>query len=203
MAKRYEPITAFILAGGKSTRMGEQKAFKQIAGKSMMDYAVAQGHSVAEDVFIVGDKIMFGAYGRIVSDIYPDCGPLGGIHAALDRTKTEFNIIIALDTPFLTKTFLHFMIAQAQESEKMVTVTQMMNRFNPLGAIYRKGFFHIADAALKAGNLKIDSLFPPSDTLVITEAELALQRFDMRIFENINTPEDFERATTRRPDIDG
>ena len=183
--------------------MGEQKAFKQIAGKSLMDYAVAQGHSIAEDVFIVGDKIMFGAYGRIVNDIFPNCGPLGGIHAALDRTKTEFSLILALDTPFLTKTFLHFLNAQAQESEKMVTVTQLQGGYNPLGAIYRKGFFHVADAALKANNLKIDGLFPPSDTLVISEAELIMQRFNLGMFENINTPEDFEQASQRRPDING
>jgi len=203
MAKRYEPISAFILAGGKSSRMGEPKAFMQIAGKSLMDYAVAQAHSIAEDVFIVGDKIMYGAYGRIVSDVYPDCGPLGGIHAALNRSRTEFTLILPLDMPFLTRGFFQYLNAQAQDSEKLVTVTQIGGGYNPLCAIYRKAFMDTAEAGIKAGNLKIDALFPPADTLVITEAELILQRFDMTIFSNVNTPEDFERASQRKPDLTG
>jgi len=201
MGIRYEPITAFIMAGGLSSRMGEPKAFMQIAGKSMIDYAVAQAHSVAEDVFVVGDKIMYGAYGRIVTDIHEKCGPLGGIHAALTRTKTEFNLMLALDTPFLTRNILHYLNEQAQKAEKTVTVPKLSNGYNPLCAIYRKDFLHRAEGALLAGNYKIDSLFLEGDTLEITEAELLMQRFDITMFQNINTPEDFAIASNRKPDL--
>jgi len=203
MGLRYEPITVFILAGGPSSRMGEPKAFMQIAGKSLIDYAVAQAHSVGEDVFVVGDKIMYGAYGRIVTDIHEKCGPLGGIHAALTRTKTEFNLMLALDTPFLTKNLLNYLNMQAQKAEKTVTVPKLSGGYNPLCAIYRKDFLHRAEGALQAGNYKIDSLFIEGDTLEITEAELIMQRFEISMFANINTPEDFARANTRKPDLHG
>src|SRR5271155_187751 len=201
MGIRYEPITAFILAGGASTRMGEPKAFMQIAGKSLIDYAVAQAHSVGDDVFVVGDKIMYGAYGRIVTDVHEGCGPLGGIHAALTRAKTEFNLILALDTPFLTKNVLNYLNMQAQKAEKTVTVPKLSNGYNPLCAIYRKDFLHRAEGAILAGNYKIDLLFLEGDTLEITEAELLMQRFDLSIFDNINTPEDFASASNRKPDL--
>src|SRR6267378_5266072 len=76
-------VTAFILAGGKSTRMGTDKAFAALDGRTLLARALDLARSVAPDVRVVGDAAKFAAFAPVVEDVFRDCGPLGGIHAAL------------------------------------------------------------------------------------------------------------------------
>lgn len=187
-------MTAFILAGGKSSRMGEEKAFMQINGKGLIDRVISAAHNVAEDTFVVGPKDKFGAYGRIVNDVYPDCGPLGGIHAALDRSRTELSLMLPVDTPFITTEFLQFLTDIARDNKALVTVPKANGGFQPLCAVYRKGFAAIAEKALKEKRLKIDPLFTPDVARVVTEDEIRSAGFDPAILDNLNTREEYERA---------
>jgi len=189
-----QDLTAFILAGGKSSRMGENKAFLMLDGRRLIDHAIRQARSAADDIFIVGPKEIFGAFGRIVPDLHPDCGPLGGIHAALDRARTDFSLILALDTPFITQKLLTHLTAAAKHSQAIVTVPRVRGRFQPLCALYRNEFAKIADAALKRGERKVDALFTPEITQVIEEDSLASAGFSAEMFDNLNSPEDFARA---------
>src|SRR5579864_2571996 len=77
------PISAFILAGGKSSRMGTDKAFLDWAGRSLLTHMLELATGVAGQVKVVGDPANFAAFAPVVEDVYPDSGPLGGIHAAL------------------------------------------------------------------------------------------------------------------------
>ena len=86
-------MTAFVLAGGKSSRMGSDKAFLELAGRSLLNRALDLARAVVPDVRIVGDAGKFAAFAPTVSDIYPARGPLGGIHAALTNSTTESNLI--------------------------------------------------------------------------------------------------------------
>jgi len=185
-------VTAFIIAGGKSSRMGQDKAFLEINGRMMIDHAIAQAHSVAQDIFIVGPKEKFGAFGRIVKDIYPDCGPLGGIHAALDRSRTKLTLMLAVDTPFITADFLKHLLNEAQASQAMVTVPKTTDGLQPLCAVYNRDFLPIAQLALAAGQYKIDPLFPRDKTHIIEIAQHP--EFDPKMFRNINSLEDLAKA---------
>src|SRR3954464_13510045 len=78
--------SAFILAGGKSSRMGEDKAFLRLGGKTLLELAQELVSGVCGSVFVVGDRARFGP--KAIQDIFPDSGPLGGIHAALTATKS-------------------------------------------------------------------------------------------------------------------
>lgn len=174
--------------------MGQEKAFMQIAGKGLIDRVISACHNVAEDTFIVGPKEKFGAYGRIVNDIYPDSGPLGGIHAALERSRTELSLMLPVDTPFVTTEFLKFITDIARESRAVVTVPKANGGFQPLCAVYRKPFATIAETALKARQLKIDPLFPADSTRIVTEEEIRAAGFDPTVLDNLNTQEEYERA---------
>lgn len=185
-------ITAFIIAGGKSSRMGQEKAFMQIKGRMLIDHAISQAHSVADDIFIVGPREKFGAFGRIVKDIYPNCGPLGGVHAALDRSRTNRSLMLALDTPFITPEFLKYLVAEAQSSKAAVTVPRTKHGLQPLCAVYTHDFLDIAQAALVAGQYKIDPLFSPDKSRIIDMEEHP--EFDPAMFQNINSPVDFAQA---------
>jgi molybdopterin-guanine dinucleotide biosynthesis protein A len=187
-------VTAFILAGGQSSRMGEEKAFLDFHGHLLIDHMIVIAKEVAEQMRIVGPKQKFSAFGQIATDIYKDRGPLGGIHAALEISRTEYNLMLAVDMPFLEPKFLNYLVKQAKHSEALVTVPKLGNRWQPLCACYRKDFEAVAERALLAGHNKIDALFAPEITRVIGDEEFEKLGMSATMFENLNTKEDYERA---------
>jgi molybdopterin-guanine dinucleotide biosynthesis protein A len=96
-------VSAFILAGGKSTRMGADKAFVEYEGRTLLARALDLTRSVVSGVWIVGSKQKFAALAPVVEDVFRDCGPLGGIHAALLGSFTELNLMLAVDMPFVPR----------------------------------------------------------------------------------------------------
>jgi len=187
-------VTAFILAGGRSSRMGTEKAFLELDGQLLIDRMIGIAKHVAEQMRIVGPKQKFSAFGQIATDIYPERGPLGGIHAALAISRTEFNLMLAVDMPFVEPHFLEYLLKQAVHSEALVTVPKVEGGYQPLCACYRKEFEGIAEKALAAGQNKIDSLFAPELTRVIDEQEFARLGLPVTMFRNLNTKEDYEQA---------
>ncbi len=189
-----EPISVFILAGGKSTRMGSDKAFLELAGKPLISRALQLARTVSSDVKIVGDPETFAAFGPVVSDVYLNRGPLGGIHAALAASSTDWNLVLGVDLPFIKAEFLKYLVSEAQSSGAMVTVPSTSHYFEPLCAVYRAEFRPTAERALSAGKNKIDALFSEVPLRVITEEELTRAGFTPAIFRNLNTPDDWTRA---------
>ena len=193
-------LSAFVLAGGKSTRMGRDKATLPFAGRTLLESALALARSVTEDVFILGSPELYGAYGEVIADIFPGCGPLGGIHAALTHAKSDLNLILAVDTPFLSNRLAAYLVERARESRAVVTAPEIDSYPQPLCAVYRRDFLAIAEQALRAGRYKIVPLFPQGRTLVTPEAELERFAFTAEMFENLNTPEELEQARRRASD---
>jgi molybdopterin-guanine dinucleotide biosynthesis protein A len=193
-------LTGFVLAGGKSTRMGKDKAALAVGGKTLLNTALATVRAVAEQVYIVGSPGLYSDHGPTFADIFPGCGPLGGIHTALSHTKAEFNLVLAVDTPFLSAKLLAYLAERALASHMTVTAPVIKSYPQPLCAVYRRDFLPVATTALKAGNYKIVPLFPQGHTLLIQEDELARFAFTAEMFDNLNTPEDVERARRRGPD---
>jgi molybdenum cofactor guanylyltransferase len=184
-------LTVFVLAGGKSTRMGADKSFLKWRNETLLDRALKLARTVAENVRIVGAPNKFGRFGcAVVEDVYRDRGPLGGIHAALSSSGSELNLMLAVDLPLMKPEFLKFLISQAKASGAVVTVPDAAGGLQPLCAIYRKGFLPIAEESLKAGRNKIDPLFAKVETRVINDEELLRAGFSPDMFRNVNTPED-------------
>ena len=188
-------LTAFILAGGKSTRMGADKAFVPLAGRPLLVRALELAHTVTPDVRIVGSAEKFASFGPVVEDVFRDSGPLGAIHAALRNSSSALNLILAVDVPFVSPAFLQYLLARAQNSAAVVTVVHAAGGWQPLCAVYRREFAEAAEAALRTGHYKIDALFDRVPTEVIEEAELAGAGFSATIFRNLNTLEELEAAT--------
>lgn len=191
-------ISAFILAGGRSSRMGQDKAFLQLHGRTLLEHAMETARSVSTNVRIVGQQEKFGAYGEVVEDTFLDRGPLAGIHAALRSSDDDLNLILAVDTPFIETTVLDYLIDAAAQTTKLATVPRVAGHLQTLCAIYRRGFADIAEASLQAGRNRIDPLFTPEVAHVISEEEMQSLAFDPRMFDNLNTPEEYERALAHR-----
>lgn len=205
-------ISGFVLAGGKSTRMGRDKAAISLNGRTLLEHALGTLRQVCSDVLILGSPQLYGNCGaEVVEDIFPGCGPLGGIHAALLHTRTRFNLIIAVDTPFLSVGFLRFMMDHAVASNAAVTTPEIAGYRQPLCSVYSRDFLPIAEQALRAAashregpshegksvEYKIVPLFPADGTCVISEAEIRKFAFTTEMFDNLNTPDDLKRAQRR------
>lgn len=191
---RMAVVSAFVLAGGKSSRMGSDKAFLEHAGKTLLDHALEIARRVSDKVVILGSRERFAAYGPVIEDIYRNCGPLSGIHAALSSTATELNLILAVDLPLLSSELLQFLLAIAESCDAQVTVPKVGLHYEPLCAVYRKSFFSPCEAALRSGNYKIDALYGSVPVRAVTGDELAANGFPAEMFRNINTPLDWQEA---------
>lgn len=187
-------LAAFILAGGKSTRMGTDKAFIEFQGRTLLARAIDLARSVTPDVHIIGDPRKFAAFAPVVEDIFPGCGPLGGIHAALRSSSAELNLMLAVDMPFVTPDLLRYLISRAGNSAATVTVPHCGGGNQPLCAIYLRTFSDAAETGLKQGRFKIDALFAKGSAQVISEADLKRKGFFAEMFRNLNTPEQLADA---------
>ena len=103
-------VSAFVLAGGQSTRMGTDKAFLDFEGKPLISRALALAKTMSSDVRILGSPEKFRAYGMVVEDEFPNHGPLGGIYAALRCSNADLNLILAVDMPFVESRFLQYLL---------------------------------------------------------------------------------------------
>ncbi len=213
MTRTERSRMGFILAGGKSSRMGTNtdKAFLDFGGQRLLDRALGVMGAVCGSVTIVGDPARFAEhgstkygsakygsakYGPVVADIFPGCGPLAGIHAALTHSSAELNLMLAVDMPFVSRELLAFLFAAAEKEDNhaVVTVPRTSRGLQPLCAVYRRGFCAAAEQALRAGKYKIDATFAGLSTRVIEENELTAAGFSERSFFNVNTPQDWLAA---------
>jgi molybdopterin-guanine dinucleotide biosynthesis protein A len=174
--------------------MGRDKAVLDFGGQTLLQRLLKLARAVSENISIVGDAKKFAGFAPVVEDVYRDCGPLGGIHAALSASIAEQNLILAVDLPFLEVYFLEYLIAEASKSQAMVTVPDVGGKFQPLCAIYRSDFLSLAEDALRNHQNKIDLLFTAIETRIIREDELTRSGFSSEMFRNLNTPEDLKDA---------
>jgi len=181
---RPSPVTAIILAGGKSSRMGKDKAFLEINGVPIVNHLVSSIQPYFDDV-ILSTGSGSGAWNDVntVPDIYQGCGPLSGIHACLSASKTDYNFIIACDIPGVNLPVL-FTILSLSDKHEIVTPSFDNNPAEPLFTFYRKHVYLTAGVLLRNGRFSVRELFDKCDTHI--------RRFtDAHWYRNLNTPEDY------------
>jgi molybdopterin-guanine dinucleotide biosynthesis protein A len=174
--------------------MGTDKAFVMLEGRTLLARALEVCRTITSDVRIVGDRKKFAPFAPVVEDMFPGCGPLAGIHAALRASQTELNVVLAVDLPFVSPALLLFLMAQARESGAIVTVPRAGRGWQPLCAVYRRAFADTAETALRAGHYKIDALFDESLIRPVGEEDLRSAGFAPEVFRNLNTPEELADA---------
>ncbi|HEX6822991.1 MAG TPA: molybdenum cofactor guanylyltransferase [Candidatus Sulfotelmatobacter sp.] len=197
MSVASRDLTAFILAGGNSTRMGTDKAFVMLDGRSLLARALDVCRTLTSEARIVGDRKKFAPFADVVEDVFAGCGPLAGIHAALRASGTDLNLVLAVDLPFVSPALLHFLMGQARQGGAVVTLPRAGKGWQPLCAVYRRAFADVAETALRAGRYKIDALFDQVLVRPVEEMDLRTAGFSPEVFRNLNTPE--QLAAARNP----
>jgi len=191
-------ISCVILGGGRSLRLGRDKAQERVNGKSLLERVVSTLIAFKSDIIIVISKEQtlseFEDHPelRVATDIYPGKGPLGGIYTALRMSNSFYNLVVACDMPFLNQDLLHYMISLAEDSD--LVVPRLGSMVEPLHAVYSQNCLAPLEHMLKHGKLMVTELFSLVKVRYVEAEEI--NRFDPHhlSFFNINTRANLEKA---------
>jgi molybdopterin-guanine dinucleotide biosynthesis protein A len=174
-------LSGFILAGGKSSRMGRDKALLDWKGRTLLEHMVKLLSDVADPVQVVGRPPL--------TDRLQGLGPLSGISTALETSESDANLVVAVDLPFLSTDFLKYLRSQAEESTDLVIACKIGSHF-PLCLVIRRALLPEIHARLESRDLSVHVLVEKCGR-VLSEYELHRAGFEAALFRNINTQEDY------------
>ena len=188
-------ISIAVQAGGRSRRMGQDKALIPVGGRRLIEHALEGLQGMSDDLFITSNHphTLNDLSIRLVPDKYPGRGALYGLGTALQAARHDDVLVVACDMPFLQPMFIEHMLSQSGQAD--VIVPELDGRFEPLLAIYhRKTCLPAIEQSLQDQKHRMISFFPA--VLVSTIDTETIDRLDpgRLSFFNINTPEDIEVA---------
>jgi len=199
-------ISGIILAGGKGLRLGRDKALETINGRDLLHRVVSRLSFLESDIVIVATEKQrlswFGDYPevKIVTDIYPDKGPLGGIYTGLVTSDTRYNLVVACDMPFLSQPLLGYMVQLSANFD--LVIPRWNGLVEPLHAVYSKDCLTAMESTLKQGILSVTKLLSLVRVRYVEAEEI--ERFDPKhlSFFNVNTEADLAMAKEIAREID-
>lgn len=179
--------------------MGQDKRFLSIEGVALIDRTIRVLENIFEEVVVVLARPIKGwsaARHRVVYDVIPDCGSLGGLYTGLIESDSPRIFAAACDMPFLNPGVIRYLIDADPEAD--VVGVRLENGFQPMHAVYSRRCIPILERMARSGSLKIQGLFkdPLLKVKVISETELIKLDPELRSFRNVNTPSDFISAQT-------
>ena len=177
-------ITVILLAGGKSSRMGQDKGLMLLNGKPMIEYIIEIAQQISTEIIIVANNDSYLKFNLpVYKDEFLDKGPLAGIYTGLKNTKTEKNLILSCDVPYIQKELIEFLISNSEKNE--ITISLFQDKLHPLIGIYAKSCLPVILEQIKLNELKVASLFEKIKTKL-----LDVNEFDSSNFRNINKESD-------------
>lgn len=190
-------ITGIILAGGKNLRLGRNKALEKIGGVTVIARVVNRLTPLVSQLVIVTadgkNHLIPIPSAKFKADIYPGKGPLDGIYTGLSASRTELNIAVACDMPFLNTTLLKHMLELAPGFDAVVPRTRE-SLFEPLHAVYSRTCLPVIKNHLDSGQLSIRAFLAEVKVRYIEEDECRQYDPDLLSFFNMNRQSDLERA---------
>src|SRR5687768_452097 len=190
-------LTICIQAGGQSSRMGEDKALKPFLGRPLIQRVIERLSPVADELIVTTNRPEEYAFLglRLVSDLKPGRGALGGLYTAIASAAHPIVAVVACDMPFASSTLIRAASKLLLEEEADVVIPKSEEGYEPLHAVYRRETCLPAiEAAIAADLWKVIAWFPQVKVRVLTPDEI--QRYDPLglAFWNVNTPEEFAEA---------
>ena len=186
--KINQPLGLIILSGGKSSRMGKDKAFLRLGENALIEWVIKKGQERGlEEIIVVANEVE--KYEKlkvkVVKDFYPGMGPLAGIHSGLIHSRYFNNFVVPCDMPFVSLNLINKLLSAQKNCQ--VVVPTMGGKCQPLTAIYTQNCIPFIEELLKNNICKVTELYKLVETCYIEIQE------DMSFF-NVNTPGDFLQA---------
>lgn len=184
----------FVLAGGRSSRMGRDKALLPYRGTVLLDWIARQVCEAAGSAVIVGHPDRYGALGwPLIADLRPDCGPLAGIESALAHSQSELNLIVACDLPGLAAPLLAELLAEAARRDCDCLVPASSGRLlEALCGVWRRRALAAVRQGLDEGIRSVGAIFSRLHLCLLPVEDGAWKA-------NLNTPEDWRQYLATTP----
>ena len=185
-------VAGFVLAGGRSSRMGRDKALLRHWGVPLVVRTAAAVMEAAGSVTILGDPTVYGHFGwPALPDAAPGLGPMGGLLTALEHTRSEWNLLVACDMPEVSPDLLRELLQKTSRARGRCVAPVLEGGFEPLCAVYKRSALPEVRAAIAAGRLAMRDLLPLLNVVPVAGLDAAC-------FRNVNTPEDWNSYTHPR-----
>lgn len=183
-------MTGIILSGGKSVRMGRDKAFIKINGRPIIQRIYDIFKRCFNEIIIVTNQEASyeGFNATIVNDLIANYGALGGLYTGLFFSSNPYSFCVACDMPFLNESVVRYLVEQADGYDAIVPRTE--DGLQPLHAIYSKSCIKPIKELMDMGKYKIIDFYPLISIKIIEEHEFIHLDRTKSSFININTPED-------------
>jgi molybdopterin-guanine dinucleotide biosynthesis protein A len=191
---KIKNTNGYILAGGKSSRMGTDKGLLLIEGKAMIEYVIEQMQSVFDNLVIVSNNPAYQKFGlKVIPDLIKDIGPAGGIYTALNHSDSQLNFIVSCDMPFVTKEAIEFIITNTNESQ--IILLENQGKLEPLFGVYSKDCEEKWLQLIEQEKVKLQDmvLHFKLKTIPVENNEI----FAATFFKNINTKADYNNLLNR------
>lgn len=176
----------FVLVGGKSSRMGRDKALLPWAGATLAEHVAGTVARVVPGVALIGSPELYGRLGyEVHADLFPNCGPIGGIATALKVSPAEWNLIVACDMPQISEAQLEMLLAAAERSDGDCVVPVSDSGPEPVCAVYHQRCLPALEDAIAARRFRMRDVVNElrADRIAVADSDFA---------RNVNTPEDLQ-----------
>jgi molybdenum cofactor guanylyltransferase len=191
-------ISCIVLAGGKSTRLGHDKVLETVGNTSLLEQVISRIDPLSKEIIIVTAKertftqLVSRPKVKVVSDIFPGQGSLGGIYTGLVKSDSFYNLVVAADMPFVNTSLLGYMIGICEGFD--FVLPRVNGLFEPMHAVYSKNCIAPIESMLNKGKKVIIELFNYVKVKYVGADEV--DKFDPQhlSFFNINTKEELELA---------
>jgi molybdopterin-guanine dinucleotide biosynthesis protein A len=187
MKETRTTITGIILAGGKSSRMGQDKGFLKLKGETFMSYIIEALKPIVGDIIIVNNNLDYDVFKlKRVADVMEDSGPLAGLYAGLLHSETENNFVLSCDVPLVTTSVLKKLIEEFTPEAEVIQF-ESQGKTMPLVAMYKRHCIHPILKLLQTGERRLQ--------FAVDQLEVKTIQLDPELgktVRNINTIEELK-----------
>lgn len=184
-------VTGIILAGGKSSRMGRNKAMLMLQGKYLYRHVLETMQKVVPHILISSNAALApDETCKIIPDLFPEKGPMGGLYSVMQASDSEVFLVLSCDTPFVPATLLKQLL-ETPCTQALVPVYKQA--LFPFPGVYKRSILPMLSQHLENDDLKMKLFLKNirAQEYVIEEGIFAKEQ---TMFTNINTPEDYTQA---------
>jgi molybdopterin-guanine dinucleotide biosynthesis protein A len=194
MLETQQQISCIILAGGKNARMGREKAYLRIGERTIIEEQSDTLGRIFDEIIIVANSQNYfkNIDVKVVTDIIPDSGPLGGLYSGLAVSSNIHSFLIACDMPFINLQLIDYMIKQVGENDIVIPLSS--KGIETLFAVYSLNCLETIRRQVEFKNLKLQDILTFFKVRYISQEEV--EKFDPKEFSffNVNSPKDYEEA---------
>lgn len=188
MGKRLD-ISGFVLAGGKSSRMGTDKAFLMVEHEPLLKRMIRLIEPFCESVKISGENPEYQDFKvMMVPDLFSDCGPISGLYSTLCHSSCDWNLLVSVDVPFVNDELFRYLILNIGEFDCIIP--EHSGGIEPLVGLYHKRALPVLEDMISCGDYKLMHLLRKLNTRFV-DCNGLTQKYP-RLFMNINRLEDYQ-----------